>query len=1005
MSSLRAKKRRQAQLESLEARRVLAAPTTLSVTPDNATVNTNAPVQITGRFQDADGWQDLRLAEFRVSDSFFSAPRCFVRYDQNTDLLKLYDDGPFLTAGTLGSAGTATAANCSVNAANSSINVIDANTVDVTIEVTFFDGLQGSRNLWLRPFEDAGNWGAMVDHGDITIVPGSDTTPPAAPTGLVATPGDSEITLDWADNTEGDLVGYNIYRSQTSGSGYALLNTSGPIATSDFVDTGLTNGTPYYYVVQAVDLASNSSTDSAEATATPAASTLPTTLDVTPDNASVNTGVPIQITGRFADANGSADIRLAEFRVTDSFFASPRCLVRYDQNTDLLKLFDGSSFLTAGNPGSGGSVSSTDCTLNAANSSVTTVDSTTLDVEVDLTFLSPLEGTRNIWLRGFEQAGNWGDMTIHTTIDIGASVDTTPPAAPTALVATAGDTQVTLDWADNGESDLDGYDVYRSTTSGGAYTKINSTLVTASNYVDTGLSNGTPYYYVVQAVDTSNNASGNSSEATATPSGGTPSETITWFAPPIGVATPVPGAGVAGSGIPAGTSMIVRHFDFGSSSIVSGNYTPVSLNDTQTADGDYGWSPAGNNAYTQPGTNSDITLRVDFVETGNTSNTVAVNGHAFVLALLDFDGDTSPANELIDIRASGVVSPGSLGVDYVVDPGYSAAANSAEFIETGDEAISTTQFLTYNDPSGGEVNNSILFDRNIHGHHLSRFFVTTNGIASDDTHYIRFGFTDNPSIVFTPGQTPAAPTGLAATAGDGEVSLDWNDSLEADVNSYKIYRGTAMGGPYSEIGTTTVDSTAEPPINDSEFVDSTAVNGTTYYYVVTANTDSGVESPDSTEVMATPSGSSGPSLPSAISITPDTPTVAVGTAIELTGRLEDLNGWEDLRLAEMRVADSFFSAPRCLVRYDQNTDLIKLFDGTTFLTVGAPGSAGTASTSECSVNAANSSVTPIDANTVDVTFEITFAAGLQGTRNLWLRGFEDSLAWGASADLGDITIN
>jgi subtilisin family serine protease len=102
----------------------------------------------------------------------------------------------------------------------------------------------------------------------------------------------------------------------------------------------------------------------------------------------------------------------------------------------------------------------------------------------------------------------------------GGGEDTTAPAAPTGLTATGGDASVTLDWADNTESDLAGYNVYRSTTSEGPYTKINgSTVVSSSSYVDTGLSNGTTYYYVVRAVDTSTNESGNSNQASATPQG------------------------------------------------------------------------------------------------------------------------------------------------------------------------------------------------------------------------------------------------------------------------------------------------------------------------------------------------------------------------------------------------------------------------------------------------------------------------------------------------------
>ena len=42
---------------------------------------------------------------------------------------------------------------------------------------------------------------------------GPDLVVPAAPADLVATAGESEVSLDWNDNSEGDLAGYNVYRS------------------------------------------------------------------------------------------------------------------------------------------------------------------------------------------------------------------------------------------------------------------------------------------------------------------------------------------------------------------------------------------------------------------------------------------------------------------------------------------------------------------------------------------------------------------------------------------------------------------------------------------------------------------------------------------------------------------------------------------------------------------------------------------------------------------------
>jgi len=92
-----------------------------------------------------------------------------------------------------------------------------------------------------------------------------------------------------------------------------------------------------------------------------------------------------------------------------------------------------------------------------------------------------------------------------------------PPSAPTGLTATAGNNIVSLDWNNNGESDLAGYNVYRSTTSGSGYAKLNSSLLTNSDYNDSNVSNGTTYYYVVIAVDTGTLESGYSSEVSATP--------------------------------------------------------------------------------------------------------------------------------------------------------------------------------------------------------------------------------------------------------------------------------------------------------------------------------------------------------------------------------------------------------------------------------------------------------------------------------------------------------
>ena len=73
---------------------------------------------------------------------------------------------------------------------------------------------------------------------------------------------------------------------------------------------------------------------------------------------------------------------------------------------------------------------------------------------------------------------------------------------------------VSLSWTAS-TSTVNGYNVYRSTTSGTGYTKLNGSLVSPVNYTDSSVANGTTYYYVTTAVDGSGLESINSNEAAA----------------------------------------------------------------------------------------------------------------------------------------------------------------------------------------------------------------------------------------------------------------------------------------------------------------------------------------------------------------------------------------------------------------------------------------------------------------------------------------------------------
>jgi fibronectin type 3 domain-containing protein/regulation of enolase protein 1 (concanavalin A-like superfamily) len=88
-----------------------------------------------------------------------------------------------------------------------------------------------------------------------------------------------------------------------------------------------------------------------------------------------------------------------------------------------------------------------------------------------------------------------------------------PPVAPATLAASWSTGQIGLSWASS--ISATGYNLKRATTSGGPYTTISSGL-TATTYTDTGLTNGTAYYYVVTAVN-AGGESPNSPEDSATP--------------------------------------------------------------------------------------------------------------------------------------------------------------------------------------------------------------------------------------------------------------------------------------------------------------------------------------------------------------------------------------------------------------------------------------------------------------------------------------------------------
>ncbi|HMP77631.1 MAG TPA: fibronectin type III domain-containing protein, partial [Kiritimatiellia bacterium] len=121
--------------------------------------------------------------------------------------------------------------------------------------------------------------------------------------------------------------------------------------------------------------------------------------------------------------------------------------------------------------------------------------------------------------------------------------------------------------------------------------------------------------------------------------------------------------------------------------------------------------------------------------------------------------------------------------------------------------------------------------------------------------------TMNGSVAITVNTAPSAPTGLAATPGNGQVELNWNATGGA--TAYRVKRGTSSGGPFSTLA-------AGSSVAGTTFTDATAQNGNTYYYVVSA-LNGPCEGPNSSSVQASLAGPP-PDAPVALTATAVTPT-------------------------------------------------------------------------------------------------------------------------------------
>jgi hypothetical protein len=112
---------------------------------------------------------------------------------------------------------------------------------------------------------------------NLYIAASGSTVPPAAPSGLAATPIIStQINLSWTSNSI-NQTGYVVLRS-TNGGTYSQVATTGATAAT-YSDTGLTPSTTYSYEVEATNAIGTSAPSNVATATTPSASAVPTLTD------------------------------------------------------------------------------------------------------------------------------------------------------------------------------------------------------------------------------------------------------------------------------------------------------------------------------------------------------------------------------------------------------------------------------------------------------------------------------------------------------------------------------------------------------------------------------------------------------------------------------------------------------------------------------------------------------------------------------------------------------
>jgi hypothetical protein len=306
------------------------------------------------------------------------------------------------------------------------------------------------------------------------VVPsGGAPSTPSAPTGLAARVGDGTVALTW--NAAGGATSYAVKRGIASGGPYATVATLGSLPTS-FTDSGLTNGTTYYYVVSGSNSA-GTSPNSAEVAATPlAALTLTFKSSAIPNPSTFAPGATTQIAVSVTDTGtGGLSNSIVELQVFDK--SGSAVLTTY---------WTGQNFTAGG-------------TLQFSYSWNSPAGLAAGTYSVDLGVFDAN------WTHNYYWNGSAGSIAVSSA---------QAPPAPTGLTANPGAGRVNLSWS--ASAGATSYNIYRGTAAGLEGATPITTGITITAYTNSGLTNGKTYFFKVAAVN-AGRTSALSKEVSATP--------------------------------------------------------------------------------------------------------------------------------------------------------------------------------------------------------------------------------------------------------------------------------------------------------------------------------------------------------------------------------------------------------------------------------------------------------------------------------------------------------